>query len=151
MIKNTTLDKSLETSLGTNLDKGKVALFGLAVLVLVFAVSTIYFYRQTSSLKQSSQQAVQQANQALIDKVGKLIVLPSGETPTIATVTDPARLKAEQPFFAHASLGDKVLIYTGARKAYMYNPTQNKIIEVAPINIGTPVAPTPAAASEATP
>lgn len=139
MIKNTTFE--------TSTDKSKVALAGLAVLALALAVSSIYFYRQTLSLRQSSQQAVQQAvqeaNQALIDKVGKLIVLPAGEVPTIATVTDPDKLKAEQPFFAQASLGDKVLIYTGARKAYMYNPTQNKIIEVAPINIGAPAPATP--------
>lgn len=111
-----------------------------AVLLLVLAGSTAYFYRQYLKVKQNSQQAIQEANQNLINQVSKLIVLPTGETPTIATVTDPEKLRKEQAFFAHASLGDKVLIYTGARKAYMYNPTQNKIIEVAPINIGAPAA-----------
>ena len=119
-------------------DKNKIFLAALAVLVVIFGVTTVYFYNQASKLKQDPQKAAQQSTQELIGKVSKLIVLPQGETPTVATVTDPDKLKKEQPFFANASVGDKVLIYTGARKAYMYNPTTNKIIEVAPVNIGTP-------------
>ena len=122
-------------------DKNKIFLAALAVLVLVFGATTVYFYRQASKLKQDPQKAAQESTQELIGKVSKLIVLPAGETPTVATVTDPEKLKKEQPFFANASVGDKVLIYTGARKAYMYNPTTNKIIEVAPVNIGTPTTP----------
>ena len=122
-------------------DKNKIFLAALAVLVVVFGATTVYFYTQASKLKQDPQKAAQQSTQDLITKVSKLIVLPAGETPTVATVTDPEKLKKEQPFFANASVGDKVLIYTGARKAYMYNPTTNKIIEVAPVNIGTPTTP----------
>ena len=96
----------------------------------------------------------QQENAKIIDMVGKLVLLPEDETPTIATVTDPAKLKAEQAFFARAEDGDKVLIYTRALKAIMYRPRTNKIIEVAPLVIGTPttpVAPTPAPTTPATP
>lgn len=131
-------------------NKSKIFLVLLAVLVLVFGGTTVYFYRQTTTLKQDPQKAAQESTQALVDKISKLIVLPIGETPTVATVTDPEKLKKEQPFFANATLGDKVLIYTGARKAYMYNPTLNKIIEVAPVNIGNP-APNAPATAPATP
>lgn len=65
--------------------------------------------------------------------VGKLIRLPEDEVPTVATVSEPEKLK-DQSFFAHATVGDKVLIYTKARKAYLYNPRDNILIEVAPIN-----------------
>lgn len=121
-------------------NNSKIFLVVLAVLVLVFGGTTVYFYRQTSKLKQDPQKAAQESTQELVGKISKLIVLPEGETPTVATVTDPEKLRQEQPFFAKASMGDKVLIYTGARKAYMYNPTTNKIIEVAPVNIGNPTA-----------
>jgi len=131
-------------------NKSKIFLVLLAVLVVVFGGTTVYFYRQTASLKQDPQKVAQETTQALVDKISKLIVLPEGETPTVATVTDPEKLKKEQPFFLHATLGDKVLIYTAARKAYMYNPTLNKIIEVAPVNIGNP-SPTAPATAPATP
>ena len=70
-----------------------------------------------------------------MNRVGKLIVLPEGEQPTVATVSDAESLR-EQPFFAQAKNGYKVLIYTNARKAILYDPLSNKIVDVAPLNIG---------------
>jgi hypothetical protein len=67
--------------------------------------------------------------------VGLLIVLPKNETPTIATVSDPSVLK-NQAFFVDAKKGDKVLIYTNAKKAILYDPVIKKIINVAPVNTG---------------
>ena len=83
----------------------------------------------------------------LVAEVGNLVLLPEGETPTIATVSDPEALKA-QPFFAGALKDDKVLIYTTAQKAILYRPSVGKIVQIAPINIGaanTSTAPKPAA------
>lgn len=73
--------------------------------------------------------------QTIINKVSRLIVLPEGETPTIATVADPSKLKG-QAFFANAKVGDKVLIYPNSKKAILYDPNQDIIVEVAPVNIG---------------
>ncbi|HSW78826.1 MAG TPA: hypothetical protein VLF88_02310, partial [Candidatus Babeliales bacterium] len=78
----------------------------------------------------------QQEQQQLVAKVSTLTVLPAGETPTVATVTDITKLK-DQPFFANAQNGDKVLIYTKAKKAYLYRPSTGKIINIAPVNIGS--------------
>jgi hypothetical protein len=126
-----------------SLDTQKLASLGLLVFALVSVIAAAYFYKQNTVLRQNSQAATESEIQDLIAKVGKLIVLPSGEQPTIATVADPEKLKS-QPFFANAQKDDKVLIYTNARKAILYSPSQNKIIEVAPINIG----PAPEAAAK---
>jgi|SRR3989344_5799275 len=83
----------------------------------------------------------------LVEKVGKLIDLP-GETPTIATVTDLTQL-SDQPFFKNAQNGDKILIFTEAKKAILYRPSTNKIIETAPLILPTPSkAPTPTTISD---
>jgi hypothetical protein len=79
----------------------------------------------------------------VIARVGALIDLPVGETPTIATVSDPSKL-AGQAFFAKATKGDIVLIYTKAHEAYLYDPGQNKLIEVAPITTNTGAVAPPA-------
>lgn len=88
-----------------------------------------------------------QANDELIAQVGKLIILPENEQPTIATVSDLAKL-AGQPFFAKAEVGDKVLIYQQAKKAILFRPSTNQIIELAPLNNnGQAAAPTTAPAT----
>lgn len=113
----------------------KILIGVLAIAVLASLGAAYYFYNQLSTLKTNPQVAAQKEADALVAKVGKLIVLPEGETPTVATVADPEVLR-DQPFFAKAEKGDKVLIYTNARKAILYSPEDNKIVEVAPINIG---------------
>ena len=115
-------------------------LFVILVVVLLGAASAAYyFYRQASDLKKNSSQAGGDAAQQVKDviaEVSRLMILPQDEQPTVATVSDPDKLKG-QLFFANAKVGDKVLIYTKAQKAILYDPVADKIVEVAPINIGT--------------
>lgn len=106
----------------------------LVVVVFILAACSVYFYRQYSFLKKTPADKVQDETAQIIEKVGKLIVLPAG-TPTIATVTDVEKLR-DQAFFDNAQNGYKVLIFTEAKKAILYDPVSNKIVEVAPINIG---------------
>lgn len=80
----------------------------------------------------SEEDAANTEIESLITKVSRLIMLPPGEEPTVATVSDPAKLK-DQAFFQNAQVGDKVLIYTKARKAYLYDPEGDILLEVAPI------------------
>lgn len=108
----------------------------LVVLVLLLAASiagNVYFNNQVKTLKDPSGAAQNEIRQ-VVAQVGKLIVLPQDETPTIATVSDLAPLKS-QPFFDNAAVGDQVLIYATARKVILWRPAENKIIEVAPLTI----------------
>jgi hypothetical protein len=77
---------------------------------------------------------LQAENDSLVAEVGKLIVLPSDEKPTIATVTDAEKIK-DQSFFKNAKNGDKIIIYTGTKKAILYRPSEKRIIEVGAVNI----------------
>ncbi len=117
-----------------NFIRKNVALVLLAV-ALVGAGSAYYFYNQFEQLKQNPQALTDKENATLVAKLGQLMVLPENEQPTIATVADPSKLK-DQPFFAKAKTGDRVFIYTNAKKAILYDEEGNRIVEVAPINIG---------------
>lgn len=112
----------------------------LAIAILASALAG-YFYYQLYLIKQNPQIVSQEETADLVNKVSALIVLPEGETPTIATVSDPEALK-DQIFFAQAEKGDKVLIYAQAKKAILYSVTLNKILEVAPLNIGEKITKT---------
>jgi|SRR3989344_772766 len=108
----------------------------LVVLVLGSAGSAYYFYNEATALKEDPNKLAKEETTKLVAQVSKLIVLPEGEVPTVATVSDPDKLK-DQPFFAKAKKGDKVLLYANARKAILYDVENNKIVDVAPINIGS--------------
>lgn len=109
----------------------------LVIVIAVLAIQVIVLYKQISGLKQNPQQIAQEVTKELIAEVGELILLPADEAPTVATVSDPEKLK-DQPFFANAKAGDKVLIYTKAKKAFLYDPVGHKVVEVAPVNLGNP-------------
>ena len=108
------------------------------VLIILAVVPSVFFYVQYQNAQQHlanpTQFAAEEAKK-LVSAVSKLMTLPGDETPTVATVNDKEKLK-NQPFFANTENGDKVLIYTNAKKAILYRPTINKIIDVAPVNIG---------------
>jgi hypothetical protein len=115
----------------------------LVILALIGVAAYSYNKYQDSKLqvqklnsKLANPQAVAKAEQTeLVANVAKITVLPASETPTVATVSDISKLK-DQAFFVNAQNGDKVLIYTKAKKAYLYRPSTNKIINIAPVNLG---------------
>lgn len=107
---------------------------GMPIITVLALVVAGYFYYQTTQLKKSPQAVVAKETKEVVSKVSKLVSLPD-EQPTIATVADPEVLK-DQAFFAKAQKGDKVLIYTNAKKAILYSVTLNKILDIAPLNIG---------------
>lgn len=112
----------------------KISLRVLVGLLVIVLLAAAYLFMQITKLKQDPQEVARQEAEQLVAVVGKLIILPQGELPTVATVSDPEVLK-DQPFFAKAKKGDKVLLYATARKAYLFDPRANKILEVAPINL----------------
>lgn len=110
-------------------------LVGILFLLLLAAISAAgRFYYRESSAPGAAAEVQQQEAVDVITAVGNLMVLPEGEEPTVATVTDLEQLRG-QPFFAQAKVGHKLLIYTKAKKVILYDPIINKIVEISPLNI----------------
>lgn len=113
----------------------------IAIVVAAVAVFMGVMYVKYNDLKKENaklsnpQDAAKLEGDRLKAEVGNLIELPSNETPTIATVVDASKLK-DQAFFANAQNDDRVLMFPESKKAILYRPSTNKIIEVAPINLG---------------
>ena len=120
--------------------KKYILAFFSILFVLLAGLPSYYFYakyKQAQFAIQNSTAASQEETKTMIAKIGVLMELPSGEAPTLATVTDADKLRT-QAFFANSSNGDKVLIYTQTKKAILYRPSINKIIDVASVSIGAP-------------
>lgn len=110
----------------------------LGVAGVIIAGVVFYFYSLKIPEKSVPQAEITPSDihlnsGSLVETVGKLINLPEGEKPTVATVTDLNKLKS-QSFFANAAVGDKVLVYFQAKKAYLYRPSTNKLIDIGPVS-----------------
>lgn len=110
------------------------ALLFLAIVGLVaFAYEYIHTRNQLKQLSNPSSSGQTQAQQ-IVSQINKTIALPPDENPTLATVTDVAKLRS-QNFFKNAQDGDKVLIYSKSGQAVLYRPSTKQVIEYAPINL----------------
>lgn len=139
--------------------KIKVNPWMLSALITVIAVtvSAGMFYQFYSAQKKINDTVLGTStdaqNKQLINEVGKLFLFPKGETPTVALVTNVEKLRATQPFFNSAQNGDKLLIFS--QKAILYRPSENKIIDIGPVNNQSTTAgtqtPTPTVTTTPTP
>lgn len=109
-----------------------ILILGLMGVAAFFSYSYYQTRQQVLDLKtlEGQQQLAEQELSGLLNQLGKLMLLPEDEEPTVATVTDVEALSQEQPFFARANNGDKVIIYVDERKAIIYSPERNIIVNV---------------------
>lgn len=127
-------DKSTETPESPSAIKKilKSRMFFVAIVIIIACIPALFFYNQAQNKKSTDKlETVDQ----VVKQVDKHYILPLGESPTLATVSDVNRVRS-QAFFANAVNGDKVLVYAKARKAILYRPSVDKIVEVAPLEIG---------------
>lgn len=109
----------------------------LSTLLFASLCAAGYFYYQ---YQQSPRVADAKEIAELKETVGGFFMLPEGEEPTLATVTDREKL-ADQPFFERAENGDKVLIYSSSGRAILYRPSSKKIVDVTTVNVQQPPSP----------
>lgn len=109
---------------------------GLILFVVIVAGVSFFFYRRRQERLYQFQNleayATQEAESLKVE-VGEFVMLPD-ELPTIATVTDPSLLQ-DEVFFQKAQSGDKVLLFTEAKKAYLYRPSEKRVIDFTILNI----------------
>ncbi|MBI2415067.1 MAG: hypothetical protein HYV33_00200 [Candidatus Kerfeldbacteria bacterium] len=129
----------------TSIQKGSFSRLVIVILVVILVIlaGSIWWFKaqydqlqnQFTALEQSP--AIQQ-ERAVSDVTAQLaahVVLPSNETPSVATVQDADTLKQDSTFYADAKNGDYVVIYQ--TKAYLYNPTLDRVVNIGPVILPT--------------
>ncbi len=100
-------------------------------IILGLVVLTVLYFLISFGMKVFSVYTINKGvltSQQVLEAVNKMMILPESEEPTIKTVTNLDEVKY-QPFFMNAEIGDQVIIYSVAKKAILYRPSLNKIIE----------------------
>ncbi|PIZ58217.1 hypothetical protein COY23_00675 [bacterium (Candidatus Torokbacteria) CG_4_10_14_0_2_um_filter_35_8] len=121
-----------ETPRRKRTNKKEVILIIFLVLLLIALVGVTYLYFQEKKKMENPTQVATEEAKKIKEKVGKLILLPENEEPTIATIIDVDKLREENPeFYKNATNGDKLLVYP--QKAILYDPDRNIVINVAPV------------------
>jgi len=117
--------------------KKSVWIFVCFIVALLLA-GNIYFFLQnkqlTTSITADKKEADKKEAQDIYKTISKFMELPK-EEPVLATVIDKTKLQ-DQSFFSKAQNGDKLLVFSKARKALLYRPTTSKVVEFAPLSLG---------------
>jgi hypothetical protein len=126
----------------------KILIIVIAVVVLValfFALKTTGAFEKMGLSKQPSLQLLDtlEEQQELSEKQIKLInesvqrhiSFPEGEVPFAVTITNAELLKQEQAFYKDAKDGDFLVIYSESQKALIYDPQNDVVVNVGPIQV----------------
>ena len=137
-------------------NSGKLLTIALIVFIALLAIGVgflgynyINMQKEIKNLKdpKAAEALAKQEVQRVVEKVGAHMILPKGEEPTLASITDIDALKKEQPFYEGAENGDQILVYKNAKIGIVYSPTKDKIVKVGPVvfqedTSGTTTSPT---------
>ncbi len=106
----------------------------ITFILCLAIISSFYFYRQYSLLKNSKSSENEIEN--LMASLSECVELPD-EIPTLATVTDKSKL-IDQAFFKKSENGDQILIFSESSRAILYRPSTEKIINVSDLVVSIP-------------
>lgn len=134
--------RSLVKELIKSISVKKLLVWLIFLLVLGMA---IFFYLELREMRkeggvaesEQAQEEVREKIEKVISEVSKLIELPEGEEPVLVEIADREEITENQEFFAKAQNGDVVLIYRLAKKAYLYRPSDKRLINVSSVTINS--------------
>ncbi len=116
----------------TKKGKGK-KVFLLLLSYVIVAIVVWHIQLQFSNSPERQQELARQEVQAVVDQLKEIMIIPENEFPQMATVDNAPELAKTQDFFASVQNGDKILIYLQNKKAIIYRPSTEKIVNIGPV------------------
>lgn len=128
----------------------------LLVVVIIIAVALFAWaeaqrrsvaskLEQTSAeleqIRKSTQQGGAEVAKQVLEKVRHHMIIAEEPAPTVATIIDINRLKESSDFYSVADNGDHLIITE--KRAILYDPDQDIILDVVPVRINRNASPTP--------
>lgn len=115
--------------------KSKLVIVLVTVIVILLVVGGFFTYKYINTVNNDPTHQAQ----ALVDSMSRYIDLPK-EQPTVATIVDRTKLSS-QALRDQAQNGDKLLIYSKAKRIILYRPSISKVVTM--LTIQTQTTPEP--------
>ena len=114
----------------------------ILIVLLVVAVGLgIFFFVKYKNVVNDPKTAVtekyKQESNLVLENLKKIILIENTESPTIARVEEPEKLKQKnRDFYKNVQAGDYLIVFPN--KAIIYRNSTNQIINIAPITTESP-------------
>lgn len=126
------------------------ALLPILLIVLVLLVIVLDTQRRSAQKElknltvrleqlQGNNEENQEKAREVVEQVQEIMDIDTSVEPTVATIVDVQKLREQNPFYNKAENGD-YLIVTPTR-AILYRESENKILDVVPVQIEQNTAP----------
>jgi hypothetical protein len=117
-----------------------VVLLTLAILgigaYLVLGKNSPEQSTETTQSDTSTSSNTTNTSSEIYEKVGKHMILPTGETPTVVPVTNKEELGNEE-LFKNVQNGDMFLVFTESKLAVVYRESEDKIVTVSTLDLSS--------------
>lgn len=108
----------------------------ISLLFLLLCGGLWFSFQKSESLRtifSINPKTEQEAMSRYLSQIGHLMLIPKDDTPVLATVEDPDLLIKQQAFFQGSQKGDVVIIFPKNRRAVLYSPKRNIIVNAGPV------------------
>jgi hypothetical protein len=127
-----TVNKSTKEPRFSSLSKKQIG--GYTSLFAILVIGAVLFTLRSHSSEQLNNL------KSVEGRISKHMLLPTDEPPALLTVIDKNKLTS--PFLKmKAENGDKILIYKIHKRAIIYRPRIDRIVDISVVNIDTPPTP----------
>lgn len=115
----------------------------ILIIILVLVLLVIGYFVFKPNAASYGEQLNEKEVSEIVSNVQKLIVVPEDDQPLVATIVNADELIAQQPFYQNVKNGDVLIIYPTVQKAILFNPDDNILINVGPLQVNESDVETP--------
>jgi hypothetical protein len=106
---------------------------GIILAVAIMALLSLIFWKDIFVFAVYRDSGEREVQRLLLD-LSPHIIMPQGELPALATITDKSILN-QGGVLKDAKNGDELLLYYESGKVYVYRPSVRKVVAVGPLTI----------------
>ncbi len=121
--------------------KNKTPVFKILIILIVLCAIGYYMYslqKDSKTISGAQGSAVgnnKEEAKDLANKVSKLVLVDTSVVPDIVTITDASTMIKQQPVFSGVINGDKILVYIKEKRAIVFSPSRNVVVNILPITM----------------